>query len=84
MAVARADVIDQLHGIFDQVTDGRVDAKQIQESSHLYDDLGLTSLDLLELRFEMESTWNVTVSDEEGQQIRTVGDVIDLIVARAA
>jgi acyl carrier protein len=79
----RATVIQQLREVFDRVTDGRIDAAQITEQAHIFNDLGLKSLELLELRFEMETVWHIKLADGEAQQLGTVKDVVDLIVARA-
>ncbi len=42
-------------------------------------DLGADSLDLVELIMEMEEEFNVTVSDDELEKIRTIQDVIDFL-----
>lgn len=84
MAIDRDTVIEQLKKMFDRVTDGRVEADMVSESASVTEDLGLDSLDLLEMRFEMESTWDLTVSDDEATQLRTVADVVDLVVSKAA
>mgnify|MGYP000843573707 FL=1 len=50
----------------------------VPEASFL-DDLGADSLDLVELIMEMEETFNIQVTDEELEKIRTVQDVIDFL-----
>lgn len=82
--VDRAHVIRELREVFDRVTDGRIDTGTIHEQSHIRDDLALTSLEMLELRFELESLWQVKLEDQEAQQLSTVQEVVDLIVVRAA
>jgi acyl carrier protein len=82
--VNRADLISPLRGILSGVTNGRIKADQVSESAGVFDDLGLTSLELLELRFEIETHWNVTIDDQDIGHIQTVSDVIDLIAARTA
>jgi len=79
----RIAVMKQLREVFDRVTDGRVPESNIREEAHILDDLGLSSLELLELRFELETVWNITLDDAEAQKLRTVKDVVDLIVARS-
>jgi acyl carrier protein len=50
----------------------------VPEASFI-DDLGADSLDLVELIMEMEEKFDVQVSDEELEKIRTVKDVIDFL-----
>jgi acyl carrier protein len=80
----RTRVIDQLREVFDRVTDGRLACSTIQEEAHITQDLGLSSLELLEFRFELESVWNVNVNDEQARGLQTVRDVVTLIVDQAS
>lgn len=82
--MVREGVVQQLREVLDRVTDGRIDSVAIQEDAHITDDLGLTSLELLELRFELESVWNVSVDNDQALTLRTVSDVVSLIVQQAA
>ncbi len=83
-AVNKADLVAPLRDVLSRVTNGRIKADQVQETANVFDDLGLTSLELLELRFEVETQWNVTIDDQDVGSIQTVADVMDLIVARTA
>jgi acyl carrier protein len=47
------------------------------------DDLGADSLDLVELIMAMEEEFGFEIADEEAEKLRTVGDVINFIKARA-
>lgn len=49
----------------------------IQESSQLEADLGCDSLDVIEITMELEEHFDITVPDDIGQQIRTIGDAVD-------
>lgn len=80
----RAQIINQLGEILDRVTLGRIKPPQVLETSRVFDDLGMSSLELLELRFDIESTWNVTLEDHDLPRMQVVRDVIDLIGQRAA
>ena len=48
----------------------------------MIEDIGLASLDLLELRFELEERWKTRITDEEAIRLKTVRDVVDLIAQR--
>jgi acyl carrier protein len=78
----KADLVAPLREILNRVTNGRIKAEQVNESANVFDDLGVTSLELLELRFEIETQWNVTIDDQDVGNIQTVGDVMNLIIAR--
>jgi acyl carrier protein len=47
------------------------------------DDLGADSLDLVELIMAMEEEFGFEIADDEAEKLRTVGDVINFIKARA-
>lgn len=82
--MSRANFINQLGEILDRVTMGRIKPAQVHETSRVFDDLGMSSLELLELRFDIESTWSVTLEDQDLPRMQVVRDVIDLISQRTA
>lgn len=60
-----------------------VPATDVDETTRIAD-LDVDSLRWMELLAEMEDRLAITVSDEEMIQIRTVGDVVELIDRRRA
>ena len=56
-----------------------VDIEKITEKSKVIDDLGADSLDVVEMLMTLEDEFNVTVSDEESVNLKTVGDIVKLI-----
>ena len=56
-----------------------VDIEKITEKSNVIDDLGADSLDVVEMLMTLEDEFNVTVSDEESVNLKTVGDIVKLI-----
>ena len=56
-----------------------VDEVEIKPESHLVDDLGGDSLDLVELIMAFEEEYGVEISDEDADKIKRVGDVLDYI-----
>jgi acyl carrier protein len=54
-----------------QATDGPLDAE-----TRLMDDLGADSLALVELTLVFEETFDIDITDEEANRIRTVRDAI--------
>ncbi len=59
----------------------KVKGKEITEDSNLKD-LGIDSLDLVDLVFELEEEIGVEFDDEELLQIKTVQDLMNLIDAK--
>ena len=49
-----------------------------------FESLDIDSLDLVELAQVVEDEFGVEIKGEDAQQLTTVGDAIDLVVARAA
>ncbi|MBO4860041.1 MAG: acyl carrier protein [Clostridia bacterium] len=57
----------------------RIDVDSIEDDSNLVNDLGADSIDLVEMLMEIESALDITVSDEEAAELKTVRDVVDFI-----
>lgn len=51
-------------------------ANQIQLEHRLVEDLGLDSLDMVELAMAVEDALKIEFPDEDMRRIRTVGDII--------
>jgi len=60
-----------------------VDRSEVTPEAVFIDDLGADSLDLVELIMAMEEEFGFEIADEEAEKLRTVGDVINFIKARA-
>jgi acyl carrier protein len=56
-----------------------VDASQVTKEARFAEDLDADSLDLVELVMELEEEFDVTVEEEELQELPTVGDAFTLI-----
>ncbi len=56
-----------------------INPENITESSSIVDDLGADSLDVVELIMALEDAFDVEVSDDKAQSLKTVQDVIDYI-----
>ena len=53
-----------------------VDESKITENSSFLDDLGLDSLDIIELIMAFEEEFNLEIPDKDAEKIKTVGDAI--------
>ncbi len=56
-----------------------IDDVEITEETSFKDDLGVDSLDLLELVMAFEEEYNIELNPEELEGISTVGDVMEFI-----
>ena len=61
-----------------------VDRDKVVPGASFVDDLGADSLDLVELIMAFEDEFGGEISDEEAQQIKTVGQAADYLQARMA
>ncbi|HAJ74756.1 MAG TPA: acyl carrier protein [Lachnospiraceae bacterium] len=71
---------------FDQVKEIIIDtlnfdAEDIQMESNFFEDLEADSLDVVELMMALEEKMGVKIPDEELQNLRTVGSVVEYIDA---
>jgi acyl carrier protein len=58
-----------------------VDLDEIVPEASFIDDLGADSLDLVELIMSMEEEFDIEISDEKAEELVTVKDAIDYVVA---
>ncbi|MCK9478361.1 MAG: acyl carrier protein [Firmicutes bacterium] len=60
-----------------------VSEDDINADSSLTDDLGADSLDLVELVMAMEQEFDIEISDEDAEKIKTVGDAVNFVKEKA-
>ena len=73
MAVDRTKVIEL---IIEQLD---ADVEKISNDDSFMDDLGADSLDTVELIMAFEEEFDIEIPDEDAENIRTVGDVIEYL-----
>ncbi|MFN3692262.1 MAG: acyl carrier protein [Fervidobacterium sp.] len=59
-----------------------VHIEDIDEDSHLIEDLGADSLDAFDIVVAFEDEFGVKFEDEEVEKIRTVKDILDLLSSK--
>jgi acyl carrier protein len=59
-----------------------VDEEEVQREANFTNDLGADSLDTVELIMEFEKEFDISIPDEDAEDIATVGDAIDYIQER--
>ena len=60
-----------------------VDESEVKPEATFTNDLGADSLDTVELIMELEKEFNITIPDNQAENIATVGDAIAYVEANA-
>lgn len=61
-----------------------VSEDEVKEESSFVEDLGADSLDIVELIMDLEEEFGIEIPDEDAEKIRTVGEAIKYIEAKAS
>ena len=69
-------VFEKLRAIIEEITG--LDAEEITIEATL-DDLGLDSLDVVEIIMASEDEFDITIEDDALTGVKTLGDVVDII-----
>jgi acyl carrier protein len=72
-----SDTLERVQGII--VEQLGVDEAEVTRGARFREDLEADSLDLVELIMAFEEEFGGEISDEEAQEIATVGDAVDYI-----
>lgn len=59
-----------------------IDPSEVVPEASLIDDLGADSLAIVELIMSMEEEFDIEVSDEEAENLKTVKNAIDYIIEK--
>ena len=75
------DIAEKVREIISQQLD--VDRASIKDESAFIEDLGADSLAIVELVLAFEEQFDINIPDEDTEKIRTVGDAVSYIEAKA-
>ena len=79
--MAKEEIFDKLKElVVDQLG---VEEDEVTMEATMQDDLGADSLDLVDLVMSVEEEFGVKVADEDLENIKTVGDIVNYIEQRA-
>lgn len=56
-----------------------IKTETVSEESDVINDLGADSIDIVQLLMAMENEFGVTVSEDDADNLKTVGDIVSLI-----
>ena len=72
------EVIDIIHKVFEESFE--IKRERLQPQAHIFNDLGLDSLDIIDLVVALQQSFGVNIRDEEGiRNIRTLQDLYQFI-----
>lgn len=58
-----------------------VDPQHLTDQTMLEDDLGVDSLDCIEVAMALEEEFEILILDEDMEEVETVQDLVDLVVS---
>ena len=79
----RDQIREELKEILAVVDEGLRERVEVREETPIREGLGLDSLQVTEVLFEIEERMDVKIADEEARDLKTVGDLITLVEAKA-
>lgn len=59
-----------------------IDADQIANDQHLIDDLGMDSIDAIDICMAVEDEFDLEIPDDDTEKINTVQDIVNYVTAR--
>lgn len=77
-AVTKKDVVETLRGLLGEF---EVEPEDVSAEAE-FEALGLDSLDLVELSVKVEDAYEIDISEEDLEPVRTVGDAADVVVKK--
>ena len=77
MAASRDEVFERVKEVLSERLS--VEEADINEEANFQEDLDADSLDLVEMIMELEDQFGIKITDEDAQQIQTVGQAVDYV-----
>jgi acyl carrier protein len=77
MATETQTIIDGLADIVNEISG--IDKDQVTAEKSFIDDLDVDSLSMVEIIYECEEKFGVSIPDEESKNLKTVGDAVAYI-----
>lgn len=71
------DYTNKLKEILSKMPD--IVSTNITEDTEFRIDLGMDSVDLAELMFELEQTFNIQIQEEEFESLNTIGELMEFV-----
>lgn len=78
----RAEIEKRMNGLL--VTELGLDEAKLNNEARFDEDLEVDSLGVVELLMALEDEFGVSIPDEEAENIGTVGQAVDIVIAKLA
>ncbi len=76
----RSEIIAKLEGIVEEYLP---ESTTLTEEMNLIEDVGLSSLDLMNIVGDVEDTFDIVIDDDDALTIKNVGDLVDYIISQS-
>jgi len=76
----RAEIEKRMNGLL--VTELGLDEAKLNNAARFEEDLEVDSLGVVELLMALEDEFGVSIPDEEAENIATVGQAVDIVIAK--
>ena len=76
------DVQERIHAILLDILE--ISEEDLTPDAKLMSDLAASSVDLVEVIAALENEFDLDISDDEAQQIRTVGAIVEFVTRKTA
>jgi acyl carrier protein len=73
---------DKLAAHLAEASDRQIDPRLLRRETSLQDELGLSSVMVINLVLELEENFGISIREEDFKHVATVGDIKDLIDAK--
>lgn len=80
--VEREQVLDVVRRLATELLDAAPEA--VHDGTHFVDDLAVDSLALVEYAMALEDALSIRLSEDELNEVQTVGQLVDLLTAKRA
>ena len=81
--MTREEILEKLKNIIvESKEDNNFDVSKINEDTQLLRDLGFDSLAMVYMAVILEQKFNCKINNEDYKKIKTVGDVIDIVLIK--
>jgi acyl carrier protein len=77
----RAEILNRMKKVICEQLEA--DEATVTEKTSFVDDLGADSLAIVELVLAMEEAFGVAIPDDQAENLRTIGDAVDYVLANA-
>ncbi|MBK5266996.1 MAG: acyl carrier protein [Acidimicrobiia bacterium] len=78
----RAEIEKRMNGLL--VSELGLDEAKLNNAARFEEDLEVDSLGVVELLMALEDEFGVSIPDEEAEDIATVGQAVDIVIAKLA